>query len=109
MLPRTMRIALPFLAAVLLSTACASTKSAEAAPASAPPAAVAPVAADVKKPGEAMVGDRTTCPVSGETFTVATDSPKLEHDGKTYFFCCEDCVAEFKADPAKFLAKLAAQ
>lgn len=109
MLPRTMRIALTLLSVVLLSTACASTKSAEGAPAAAPAPAVAPVAADVKKPGDAMVGDRTTCPVSGETFTVATDSPKLEHDGKTYYFCCEDCVGEFKADPAKFLAKLAAQ
>jgi YHS domain-containing protein len=86
---------------VVLSVGCASTKSAEG---TAPSAAVA----DLKKPGQAVLGDRTTCPVSGETFTVAADSPKVEFEGKTYFFCCEDCVADFQKDPAKYVAKSAA-
>lgn len=91
--------ALIVLSTVLLFAGCASTKSAEGGT---PPAAEA---AAMKKPGEAMVGDKTTCPVSGETFTVAADSPKVEHEGKTYYFCCEDCVADFQKDPAKYLAK----
>jgi YHS domain-containing protein len=68
--------------------------------------AAVPVGATVIKPGEAKVGDTTTCPVSGETFIVAADSPKAEHDGKTYFFCCADCAGDFQKDPAKFTAKL---
>jgi YHS domain-containing protein len=97
---RSMR-ALMLLVVVSLFAGCASTKSAEGS-------SSAPVAAAVKKPGEATVGDTTTCPVSGEAFTIAADSPKVEHAGKTYYFCCDDCVADFQKDPAKFLAKLAA-
>lgn len=89
------------LSLVSLFAGCASTKSAEGG---APPAAEASA---LKKPGEAVLGDKTTCPVSGETFTVAADSPKVEHEGKTYYFCCEDCVGDFQKDPAKYLAKFA--
>lgn len=88
------------LSLVSLFAGCASTKSAEGAP----PAAEAQA---MKKPGDAVLGDKTTCPVSGETFTVAADSPKVEYEGKTYYFCCEDCVGDFQKDPAKYLAKFA--
>lgn len=60
-------------------------------------------ASDVKAPGEAKVGDKTTCPVSKEEFTVTASSPKVEHEGKTYYFCCSGCDAKFKADPKKFV------
>jgi len=83
---------------LLAFAGCASTKSAEGTSAT---------AAALKKPGEAALGDRTTCPVSGEVFTVASDSPKVEFEGKTYFFCCDDCVADFQKDPAKYVAKFA--
>lgn len=75
-----------------------------------PAAAVASPAADASfKPiGEAKVGDKTHCPVSGEDFTVAADSPKVELDGKTYYFCCPGCAKKFSEDPKKFLAKPAA-
>jgi len=88
------------LSLVSLFAGCASTKSVEGAP----PAAEAQA---MKKPGEAVLGDKTTCPVSGETFTVAADSPKVEYEGKTYYFCCEDCVGDFQKDPAKYVAKFA--
>ncbi len=52
---------------------------------------------------DAVVGDRTTCPVSNEEFVVAADSAHAEHEGHTYYFCCADCVAPFEADPARFL------
>lgn len=54
-------------------------------------------------PGEAKPGDKTTCPVSGEEFVVDGSSPHVEHEGKTYYFCCSGCDKRFKADPAKFL------
>lgn len=52
---------------------------------------------------EAKLGDRTRCPVTNSVFVVKTDSPKAEHDGKTYHFCCEGCVSRFKKDPKQFL------
>jgi Cu+-exporting ATPase len=62
----------------------------------------------VKAPGAAQIGDKTTCPVSGEEFTVSATSPKVELDGKTYYFCCESCVQKFQADPQKYLKHPAA-
>ncbi|MBI1853093.1 MAG: hypothetical protein HYR85_22380 [Planctomycetes bacterium] len=46
--------------------------------------------------------DPALCPVSGhpvdgKTFVTIGD--------KKYEFCCDDCVAGFKADPQKYLAK----
>jgi len=69
------------------------------------PAAEAPKAtsAELKAPGEAKVGDKTTCLISKEEFTVTESSPKAEHEGKTYYFCCPGCAAKFKADPQKVL------
>jgi YHS domain-containing protein len=61
--------------------------------------------ADLKAPGDAAVGDRTTCPISGETFVVTANSPKVEFEGKTYFMCCPGCEEKFKADPQKYLTK----
>jgi YHS domain-containing protein len=69
------------------------------------PAVSAADAANIKAPGEAKVGDKTRCPVSGEVFTVSADSPKAEVDGKTYYMCCSGCTEKFKADPKKFLTK----
>ncbi len=72
-------------------------------PAASPSGLAAP-AAELKKPGEAKIGDRTGCPVGGQEFIVTDTSPKLEYEGKTYFFCCASCVDTFKADPKKYLA-----
>src|SRR5262245_29477255 len=71
-----------------------------------PGAASASTNANIKAPGEAKIGDTSHCPVSGEEFVVAADSPKVEHEGKTYYFCCGGCAKKFKADPAKYVAKL---
>ncbi len=59
--------------------------------------------ATLKPFGEAALGDRTTCPVSKEEFTVSEASPKVEHKGKTYYFCCAGCDTKFKATPEKYL------
>lgn len=48
----------------------------------------------------------TVCPVGGDP--VDPNDPKLIKvtvDGKTYGMCCQDCVAPFKANPAKYLSK----
>lgn len=54
-------------------------------------------------PGEAKVGDRTTCLVTGDEFTVEADTESVEHGGKTYYVCCEQCANDFKENPEKFL------
>lgn len=50
-------------------------------------------------PGEAGIGDRTTCPVSGEEFVVTESSPHAERDGRTYYFCCPHCAERFQQNP----------
>jgi len=65
------------------------------------------IPAGAKAPGTAQVGDKSVCLVSGEDFTVAADSPKAEHEGKTYYFCCPGCAKKFQAEPKKYLDKLA--
>ena len=97
--------------------ACGGGKAAETAPPATP---AAPAAHDehaehhqhgkkgdgpVKAPGEANVGDTTTCPVSGEEFVVEATSPKVEHEGKTYYLCCSGCKKKFESEPAKFINK----
>ncbi len=84
------------LALALGLAACGSSNS---APANTPSASTAAL----KAPGEARVGDRTRCPVSGEEFVVTDSSPKAEYEGKTYYFCCGGCDTKFKADPQKYL------
>ena len=57
---------------------------------------------DTKK--EAVEDEGTAiimCPVSGEVVDPAT-APSAEHNGKTYYFCCEKCPVKFKADPDKY-------
>lgn len=59
----------------------------------------------LKAPGEATVGDRTLCMISNEEFVVTASSPKVEHEGETYYFCCKGCDDDFKKDPEKYLHK----
>lgn len=96
------------LAAIVISSvlvACGGASS--STPASTTP--VTPSApstsSELKAPGDAKVGDRTHCPVSGEEFVVRDDSPHAEYQGKTYYFCCPHCPEKFQADPAKYLGK----
>lgn len=58
-------------------------------------------------PGDAKVGDKTLCPVSGEEFVVTATSPKVEFEGKAYHTCCPNCAKKLQAEPKKYLEKLA--
>jgi Cu+-exporting ATPase len=57
--------------------------------------------------GDARVGDRTNCPVSGEEFVVTASSPTVEHEGKTYYMCCPGCSARFRANPQQYITAMA--
>ncbi|MDF2695924.1 MAG: Lead, cadmium, zinc and mercury transporting ATPase, partial [Labilithrix sp.] len=41
----------------------------------------------------------------GEEFVVEASSPKAEHNGKTYYFCCSGCKKKFESSPETFLGK----
>jgi YHS domain-containing protein len=89
-----------------LCVACGGAATPAASPRTGPPASASPAStSDLKAPGEAKVGDRTRCPVSGEEFVVTDDSPHAEQGGKTYYFCCAHCIHVFNADPQKYLSK----
>jgi YHS domain-containing protein len=92
-----------FVSLVSLLAACGGASTGAASPAG-ETGKTAP-AGSLKAPGDAKIGDTTRCPVSGDEFTVDASSPKVEHEGKTYYFCCGGCKSKFEADPAKYLKK----
>ena len=44
-------------------------------------------------------------PVCGMAVEPATAAGKVEHAGKTYYFCSQHCVHAFKADPERYLSR----
>lgn len=50
-----------------------------------------------------LIGNKLICPVMKTDFTLKADSPKTEYKGKTYYFCCPDCVEKFKKEPNKYI------
>ena len=59
---------------------------------------------DAKAPPSSQPAAATNakCPITGEDI-----DPKVTsvYNGKTYAFCCSDCVKSFQKDPAKYAAK----
>jgi YHS domain-containing protein len=53
---------------------------------------------------EAKPGDVTVCPFSGRKFVVKADSPRLDHQGRSYVFCSEKARDAVAAEPDKYLA-----
>ena len=52
----------------------------------------------------APAADGVKDPVCGMTVNTATAKHKTEHEGQTYYFCCNGCRTKFEADPQKYLA-----
>jgi YHS domain-containing protein len=52
--------------------------------------------------------EKVVCPVSGETMLKSQAKASYEYEGKTYYFCCDDCKEKFVKDPAKYIGKNAA-
>jgi len=68
--------------------------------AQAPPPAASPAAQPAGAPASGE--DMASCPVLGTTMPKSQMIP-VEHEGKTYYMCCQDCVTKFKADPKKYI------
>ena len=43
-------------------------------------------------------------PVCGMTVAPERAKARVEHNAKSYFFCCESCAAKFRANPEKYLS-----
>lgn len=52
-----------------------------------------------------IIENKLICPVMKTEFIPTKDSPKTEYKGKTYYFCCDDCVEKFNKNPEKYLTK----
>jgi YHS domain-containing protein len=51
----------------------------------------------------AFAGDfKANCPVSG---AAAKEDHKVEKDGKTVYFCCDNCPKKYEGNESKFAAK----
>jgi YHS domain-containing protein len=102
---RAMRTPMFPLVLVLSLAACGGAPTPPPATPPATPTAAATLPAGVKKPGDAQMGDKTVCPVSGEEFTVTASSPKVDYKGKTIYFCCGGCEGKFQANPDEYMKK----
>lgn len=47
-----------------------------------------------------------TCIVTDNNLNSMGDLQSIVHEGQVVKFCCEPCVAKFKKNPAKYLAKI---
>jgi YHS domain-containing protein len=47
-------------------------------------------------------GTKATCPVTGESFTIAKKTAHAEYKGKHVYFCCPSCQKSFDKDPEKY-------
>jgi hypothetical protein len=67
-------------------------------------------AATPKKNEKAKPYPLDFCVVSDEKFEGSAMKPaEMVHEGQTIKFCCKSCVKDFKKDPKKYVAKLAAE
>lgn len=98
---RAMRTPMLSLLFVLSLAACGGAPP----PPPATPPASGTLPAGAKKPGDAQMGDKTVCPVSGEEFTVTASSPEVDYKGKTIYFCCGGCEGKFQANPEQYMKK----
>lgn len=65
------------------------------------PATVTPTASTAGQ--KITIGpDEASCPVLGTVMKKSGMIP-IQHNGKTYYMCCADCQAKFKANPEKYI------
>lgn len=46
---------------------------------------------------------KVQCPVMKNWFVADENTTKVEHEGKTYYFCCPGCKTTFLENPEKYL------
>jgi YHS domain-containing protein len=56
----------------------------------------------LRGPTKDEIGKSQTCPVSKLTFQVSSETPVIDYEGKSYYFCCTSCVMEFRKNPDQY-------
>jgi YHS domain-containing protein len=56
----------------------------------------------LRQPTKDEIGKSQTCPVSKLEFSVSSETPVVDYQGKCYYFCCTSCVMEFRTNPNKY-------
>lgn len=56
----------------------------------------------LREPTKDEIGKTEMCPVSNSKFQVAKDTPVIDYNGKSYYFCCVSCIDDFKKNPDKY-------
>jgi YHS domain-containing protein len=56
---------------------------------------------------QAQAEETVVCPVSGKEIKKSEAKVSYEHEGKTYYFCCEMCKEKFMKNPEKCIQKKA--
>ncbi|KPJ65213.1 hypothetical protein AMJ44_10750 [candidate division WOR-1 bacterium DG_54_3] len=51
--------------------------------------------------------EKVVCPVCHHEFKKSEAKATYEHEGKTYYFCCEGCKEKFAKNPEEYLKKKA--
>ncbi len=51
----------------------------------------------------AKLNEKVKCPVSGEEIKMADAAGSSQYNGKTYYFCCDNCKEKFNANPEKYI------
>ena len=49
--------------------------------------------------------EMVTCAVGGEKIKKSEAKGTYEYQGKTYYFCCDNCLTSFKENPEKYVNK----
>ena len=57
------------------------------------------------EPPDSKKDEAVLDPVCGMTVNPSKSAGKHEHDGQTYYFCSQHCLAKFKENPDKFVAQ----
>ena len=87
---------------MMVLAGCNNNKQATSATAGQPTAAATTSAANAAPAKITIAPDEASCPVMGTVMKKSAMIP-LQYQGKTYYMCCQDCVAKFKADPTKYI------
>ena len=59
----------------------------------------------IRQPRPDEIGMKAWCPVMDYNFEVKASTSVIDYKGKSFYFCCEGCPAEFKKDPDKYLSQ----
>lgn len=70
------------------------------------PAEQPAVTADKPTPEQVAAYPLDVCVVTGEKLGDHGEPFDLLHEGRLVRLCCDSCLEDFKAEPAKFLAKI---